>query len=121
MFDGSDLCWVPDIPTSRQDERRLKEAAFGDGYSQRMLDGINALMVRWSVTFENREGAIINAMVDYLVAQEGAAFDFLDKPTGIMHKVWCDSWQVSWNLKRKGPLYYGTLSAEFRKAYGLTV
>ena len=42
---------------------------------------------------------------------------------GTTHKVFCDEWQVTWPLKRVESgvrEYYGTLSAEFRKANGVT-
>lgn len=119
-FDGTDPCWVPEVPVQREDSWRLRIAQFGDGYSQRTLDGINALDMTWSLQWENREQAVINAMVNYLVALKAHSFLYKDQQTGTTWSVFCDRWQVSWNLRRKGPLYYGTLSAEFIKANGLT-
>lgn len=124
-FDGSDQCWVPDVPIGRKEKWRLDIAQFGDGYAQRVLDGINALDQQWSVSFELRPFAVINAMLNYLVTQKGNSFQFKEPATKVVYDVWCDEWQVDWVLRRKGPtptdpVWYGTLTAEFVKANGIT-
>ena len=124
-FDGTDYCWIPDTPISRSEEWRLDVASFGDGYSQRMLDGINALDQTWSVTFESRHMDVIKAMLAFLAATKGNSFQFREPVTGILYDVVCDKWQVDWVIRRKGPspvnpIYYGTLSAEFARIYGIT-
>lgn len=118
-FDGSTTCWIPDVPVSRDDEWRLRQAAFGDGYAQRTLDGINALNMTWQVSFNNRAADIINDMVAFLTAQKAKAFLFLDQQTGVTYRVFCDKWNVSWPIRRPGGVYYGTLTAEFVKANGV--
>lgn len=117
-FDGATPCWIPDIPFGETDAWRLKKAQFGDGYQQRMLDGINALERTWSLTWVNRESDVIEAMVAYLANLRAGGFDFKDPVTGVLWKVFCDQWEVAWNLRRKGGLYYGTLTAEFYRANG---
>ena len=124
-FTGDIPCWIPDIPVARDDEWRLRIAQFGDGYAQRTLDGINALNLKWSLTWEMREKPVLQAMVNYLVAQKANAFQFKEPQTGTMYNVFCDTWHIDWVLRRKGsspvtPLYWGTLSAEFVKANGVT-
>ncbi len=118
-FDGTTACWLADIPVTRDDEWRLRQASFGDGYVQRTLDGINALNMTWHVTFANRTADIINAMVAFLTTNKAKAFVFLDQPTGITYEVFCDKWNVSWEIRRTGGLYYGTLAADFVKANGV--
>jgi len=126
-FDGTTPCWIPDQPLGRDDAVRLRVAQFGDGYAQRTLDGINALTRTWSLVWENREAAIIEAMVNYLIGRKGNSFLFKEQQTGNVYQVWCDTWNVSWDIRRRHftgsistPLYYGTLSAEFKRAYGVT-
>ena len=127
-FDGSVPCWIPDIPVvARDQEVRLRVAQFGDGYAQRTLDGINALNVRWTVTWLNRPKDVIEAMVDYLIDRKGNSFLFEEPPTQDVHQVWCDSWRIDWTIRRPNkvggvsvPIYYGTMQAEFVKAYGVT-
>jgi phage-related protein len=127
-FDGTVTCWIPDIPTiGRQQDVRLRVASFGDGYAQRTLDGINAVDMKWTLTWENRPKDVVEAMVAYLIARKGSSFLFKEQPTGNLHQVWCDKWKVDWTYKRnkrvgwvKVPEFWGTLSAEFVKAYGVT-
>lgn len=118
-FDGSTACWIPDIPVGRDDEWRLRQAAFGDGYAQRTLDGINALNMTWTLQWMNRSAEVINDMVAFLTAQKAKAFLYLDKQTGVTYRVFCDKWNVNWSIRRPGGVYYGTLSAEFVKANGV--
>lgn len=121
-FDGtSNNCWTPDIPIQENDEWRLRKAQFGDGYEQRVLDGINALNRSWSLTWQSRKASIANNILAYLANQKASAFKFLDPTTGITWNVFCDSWSVSWDIRRRGGLYYGTISADFYKANGAKV
>jgi phage-related protein len=124
-FDGTDPCWIPDIPTvSRDEEWRLRVAQFGDGYAQRTLDGINALNQKWQVTFAMRPSDIIIAMFTYLQQQKANAFTFKEPVGGGIYQVFCDQWHVDWIFRRSvsggTKEYYGTLSAEFVKANGIT-
>jgi phage-related protein len=125
-FAGDTPCWVPDTPVGREEKWRMNVAKFGDGYEQRTLDGINALEQKWICTWEMRTKAVTMAMEAYWVAQKGNAFQFREPATGVMYEVFCDEWKIDWVMRRKGPspvnpLYYATLSAEFRKANGITV
>lgn len=120
-FDGTDNCWMPDVPVARDDEWRLKVAQFGDGYAQRTLDGINALNRKWSLTWATRDAATVNDIVAFFEAQKASAFTFLEQQTGITYKVFCDAWHIDWDLRRRGGIWYGTLSAEFTKANGVTM
>jgi phage-related protein len=123
MFDGSDPCWIPTVPIGVDREWRLRKAQFGDGYQQRTLDGINALDLKFTVAFENRESAIIVAMNDYLEAAKAHSIPFKDPVTGIVYKVFCDAWHIEWSPSRRQAgvtVYYGTLSAEFVRANGVT-
>jgi len=124
-FDGTDYCWIPDEPIGREEDWRIDVAQFGDGYAQRILDGINALQQTWSVTFMNRHKDVLIEMLNFFVASKGNSFQFLEPATGVMYDVWCDKWHVDWNIRRKGPtplspIFYGTLTAEFKRAYGVT-
>ena len=52
---------------SREVEQRILTANFGDGYEQRVRDGINSKMETYSVTFSNRrweEIALISSFLD---------------------------------------------------------
>ena len=125
-FDGSTNCWIPDVPLTREDSVRVRVAQFGDGYQQRTLDGINAVNTKFSLQWVNRQSDVIEAMTAYWVAQKGESFNFYEQQTATMWRVVCDNWRVSWDIRRRHftgfvptPLYYGTVSAEFNRLYGV--
>jgi phage-related protein len=123
-FDGTGgSCWKPDVPIQVDREWRLRIAQFGDGYQQRTLDGINALDSKFQVSFEQRPKDIILAMDAYLQAEKASSFNFLEPVSNVTYRVFCDSWHITWAPKRRQAgvtTYYGSLSAEFVKANGVT-
>ena len=121
MADFADGAWCPDIALETPRKWRLQIAKFGDGYEQRMLDGINALTRSWKVSYSLRDRATLAAMNDYLTAQQARSFPFADP--GLLEEVlvFCDEWSISWSQSRPAAgQAYGTLSAEFREAFGVT-
>ena len=48
---------VPDRGLSRTSKPKVRSAKFGDGYEQRLADGLNSLEEDFSVTFTNRSKA----------------------------------------------------------------
>jgi phage-related protein len=127
-FDGlDDACWLPDAPVAKEKEWRVRVAQFGDGYQQRMLDGINALNVKWKVIFSNRNNSVLIEMDNYLSSMKGSAFNFMDPSTGVVNEVFCDQWEVAIDVVRKRDpvtwksVMYGSLTAEFVQANGVTI
>lgn len=126
-FDGSDPCWVPVLPYGIEQDWRLRKAQYGDGYEQRILDGINALNLKWQVSFPNLPQVKLLDMDSYLTSMKAAAFPFTDPVTELTYSVFCDAWSISWDVKRKkDPVtlnyqFYGTLSAEFVRANGVQI
>lgn len=126
-FDGTTPCWIPDVPVAREDEVRMRVAQFGDGYQQRTLDGINAISTKFSLQWVNRKSDVIEAMIEYWSTRKGESFNYMEQQTQTMWRVVCDGWRVSWAIRRRNftgfvstPLYYGTVSAEFVRLYGVT-
>jgi len=126
-FDGTDPCWVPVLPIGIEQDWRLRKAQYGDGYEQRILDGINALNLKWQVSFPNLPQVKLLDMDAYLTSMKAAAFPFTDPVTELTYSVFCDAWSISWDVKRKkDPVtlnyqFYGTLSAEFVRANGVQI
>jgi phage-related protein len=121
MFDGYDACWVPNIPTGDDSKWRIRASQFSEGYEHRQLDGINALETTWSLEWTTRKEADIVSMTSYLAQQQGRSFPFLHPVSKIEYYVFCDEWDVSWDLRRRGDVYYGTLTAKFERAFGAQV
>jgi phage-related protein len=56
------------------------EAKFGDGYSQRMSDGLNTIMETWSLSFQNRPISDINIIRAFLEGKNGVQAFSWDPP-----------------------------------------
>ena len=67
----------PDKGYTRVTKPRALVTAFGDGYSQRLIDGINPLMETISVNFATREKAEIDHICSFFESKGGVtAFTF---------------------------------------------
>ena len=62
---------LPDRTLSRQSTPLVKVANFGDGYQQRVADGLNPLGETFQVTFNNREKSIADDIIDFFAASKG--------------------------------------------------
>lgn len=83
--------WAPAFGAALAVQPRVRKATFGDGYQQRIGDGINAQPRAWSLTF-TQDKANIDAIEAFLVAAGGvASFDWTP-PTGAAGKWICASW-----------------------------
>ena len=67
---------TPDKGMSRSSKPRVRVAKFGDGYEQRIVDGINHLEESYSVNFGNRTRVTIDDIMAFFDSRKGASFDF---------------------------------------------
>jgi phage-related protein len=118
MFDGSTKCWRPSRTTSADIEPRLQTAQFGDGYLQRVIDGINGNKTTYNVEFAGKYDDEINAMNTYLRGLKGNAFPFLDPFTGAVFNVFCDKWTIAKVVVKADGSWIGNLTAQFYTANG---
>lgn len=85
----------PSYAAQLEEKPRVLTAQFGDSYSQRVGDGINIRMRRWSLTFAARTPTERNAILAALQAENGiTAFDWTD-PLGLTGKWICAEWSGS--------------------------
>jgi phage-related protein len=71
----------PDRGLKADNKPRVLVARYGDGYEQRVADGINNVPEKWNLTWKNRTSAEANKIVKFLEDQGGVtAFDWY--PTG---------------------------------------
>ena len=68
---------IPDKGMTRSNEPVIFKAEFGDGYQQRIANGINNLKQEFSVSFATRPKAEIDDIVGFFESTNGVtAFDF---------------------------------------------
>ena len=63
----------PDKGYTRQTTPRVLTAQFGDGYSQRLIDGINPLAESINVTFNTRDKAEIDHIISFFESKGGVS------------------------------------------------
>lgn len=81
--------WPPNRDPVKKVTPRLLQAQFGDGYSQRIPDGINSMIRTWSLSFNNRDSTEIDSIESFLRATKGSlSFDWTD-PDGYTAKWTC--------------------------------
>jgi phage-related protein len=104
--------WSPDPGATGPKTPRVKVAPYGDGYEQRVGEGINRIVRTWSLTF-TRPTAEIDAIDAFLEARAGAeSFDWTP-PRGPAGKWKCASWSVS-----VPALSVQSLTATFTEVFG---
>lgn len=87
--------WTPDYSPQSEEEPRVLSQSYGDGYTQRMGDGINRLLPSWSLTF-TRSKAEYDAIVAFLRARGGVeAFTFTPPGEATARKVVCPKWTLT--------------------------
>ena len=109
----------PDKSLKRSSKPKIHLATFGDGYEQRLVDGINPINETFSVTFATRTKEEIDDIVAFFESKQGVtAFDFTIpdatvSPSGeTTVKVVCDSFNISYD----SPISH-SCSAKFRRVY----
>jgi phage-related protein len=104
---------VPDFGLSKKSEPAIRNVQFGDGYSQRLVVGLNQSPKEWNLTWVNRSNADITAIETFLDARAGAQSFTWTPPDGATAYKFIAQ---SWNRKLE---YAGisTLDATFRQVF----
>tara|TARA_A100001515_G_scaffold138184_2_gene131531 strand:+ start:581 stop:964 length:384 start_codon:yes stop_codon:yes gene_type:complete len=109
---------IPDKGMTRSNEPVIFKAEFGDGYQQRIANGINNLKQEFSVSFATREKAEIDDIVGFFESTNGVtAFDFTFADTNASGneetvKVYVSQFTQNWDYDD-----FYTLSATFVRVY----
>ena len=109
---------IPDRFMLATNTPKVLLASFGDGYEQRLLDGINASTDTFNLTFNNRPKAEIDDIVAFFVSKQAVtSFDFTYWDTNggggeTTVKVVASTWSIIYN----NDIAY-SLQATFRRVY----
>jgi|TARA_B110000858_G_scaffold195089_1_gene250754 phage-related protein len=108
----------PDKGLSRSNTPRVLLANFGDGYEQRLADGINVLDQNMTISFSTRPKAEIDDLVAFFESLKGVSrfkFNLEDSNEGSSTETIlcvCPSWSQTWAFDN-----FYTLTATFRRVY----
>ncbi len=78
--------WSPSYGSNIPNTPRVKTIQFGDGYIQRVKDGINNNLLRFDLTFDGRDADELRAIAHFLYAREGVS-SFLWVPPAPYNKT----------------------------------
>ena len=107
----------PDKSMVRSSTPRVFTTDFGDGYEQRLANGINNLVETYTITFNNRTKEDIDDITAFFATKGGVtAFNYIIPDSNnsgeTTVKVICDNWSQAYN---HGDYY--SCAASFRRVY----
>lgn len=104
--------WLPEYGADVEIKPKVNRAVFGDGYEQRVRDGINTKARTWNLTFM-KSASDIDLIDSFLSNEAGAgSFDWIP-PRGATGKWVCDTWKRG--ISNPG---YETITTTFREVFG---
>jgi len=109
----STFTWTPDFGAAADYKPRVRVTSFGDGYEQRVPDGINTARDAWNLRFAVRNDAETNAILAFLRARNVCG-DRPWTPPGEVDpiRVACREWQRTFDSHDKN-----TITATFIRVY----
>jgi len=116
-FTVGSLQVLPDKGLTRQSTPRVLRVQFGDGYEQRVAEGLNSLQETYNIAYSNRPKAEIDDIVAFMDDKKGVTkFDYVIPDTNnggeTTIKVVCEQY----NLTYVNDSSY-TFTATFRRVY----
>jgi phage-related protein len=88
----SEFTYVPQYATSLEVAPKILKAQFGDGYTQRSVDGINTQGQKWNLNFSNTEHADLIAIIAFMAVRGGYTSFTWTPPDGTEISVVCEKW-----------------------------
>lgn len=115
----SDFEAIADRGLQRNSKHRVLTAKFGDGYEQRVLDGINTKNDVFNISFNNRKAEDINLIAAFFDNKAGKNFDFTITDTfnsgnlsNTTIKVVCEEYNISYIREN-----FHSLTCALRRVY----
>jgi phage-related protein len=86
----------PTTSAQKSTEAKTLRAEFGDGYTQRVADGLNSVRDTYSVSWEDISRTDARLIDDFLRARGGFEAFLWTPPGATVSKKWiCESWSVT--------------------------
>jgi len=105
--------YTPSISSRKGQNTRVLVAEFGDGYNQRVADGINSISASFSNIWRGIPTVDGQVIIDFLEDKLGAeSFTWTDPTTLDTISVTCTEWNRSPVSQQ-----YETISAEFKRVF----
>ena len=80
-------------PMQLEKEPKVKVSKFGDGYEQRVADGINNNLQKWTISFTKRNDTDVGSVYDFLEARAAVeSFDWTPRGEGATRVFVCRKW-----------------------------
>lgn len=110
---------VSDRGMARSSKHRVLTASFGDGYEQRVLDGINTKNDSFNISYNNRTSEDINLIAAFFDNKAGKSFNFTVTDTfsggnlsNTTMKVVCEEYNISYMREN-----FHSLTCTLRRVY----
>lgn len=117
LLDGTTQA-IPDRSLQQSSKPRVLTAKFGDGYEQRLADGINSIEQEFTLSFNTRPDSEIDDIVAFFDDKKGvASFDYTYPDTNAgggetTVKVVCDTYDITFVNDE-----FSTCTAKLRRVY----
>lgn len=106
--------YTPSVGFAKKITPNVHVANFGDGYSQRVSNGIHPLKEEWELTFEHRSLSDSDSIITFFNSKAGAD-PFYWTPTGESTQIVCVC--PEWELSYSSPISR-TITCKFERVYG---
>jgi phage-related protein len=109
----STFTWVPEFGSQKTVKPAVTQIKFGDGYEQRLANGLNTMAESWNLNFVHRESADALALIAFLeTCAAVTAFDWTPPDTATEKEFVCRSWTV---VPEKGGRF--SITAQFEQVF----
>ena len=88
--------WSPSYGASVNQQPRIQQIQFGDGYKQRLTDGVHNNLLTLNLTFGQRSLKETTAIVHFLSSKEGSQSFYFKAiaPYSVIKKFVCTNWST---------------------------
>lgn len=103
---------APDFGCQLSKKPRVRTARFGDGYQQRVADGLNTAPEEWTLTFSARVASEANEILQFIEARNGVESFTWSSPRGTTGRFICPEWTHTPNNH-----FTHTITAKFQQVF----